>query len=88
MKTLFDIRFFNGNRFIACAENIMADSAEKAALAAIRAIASRRDYLRKSADDRTLLYDLHEHLRRPKLYPRPDGLRVFVARVDLGKQVI
>ena len=88
MKELFDIRFFDGSRFIACAENIAARDRDKAVLAAIQAIASRRDYLKKRREDRALLSGLHNHLQHPGLYPLPEGLRVFVARVDLGVQVI
>lgn len=88
MKKTFDVTFRNGSIRIAFAQNIDAYDKYGAVLPAIEAIAKRREYYRKSADDRAMLEALHKHLQFPKLYPKPDGIEVFVARVDLGDQVI
>ena len=88
MKAVFNVAFYNGDTRIARAENIDAEDKVAAVPAAIQAIAKRQGYMKKSKDARTMIEDLHRHLQYPGLYPKPYGLGVFVARVDLGEQVI
>ena len=87
MSNLFDVRFYNGSRFIAYAENIVAWNEQKAVRAALGAISSR-GRMSKNEEDLRLLGALAKHLDLPKIHEMPEGVRVFVAQVNLGQQVI
>ena len=80
---LFDVTIWDGSRLLHTAENIVAANDKQAVPAALRAIASRSRNRMQHAE---ILRSLNDHLTKGR--PAPDGVRVFVAQKQRGKQVI